>query len=130
LKKGVKIINSNVLVFLNFGLVISPGLTFFIEKCLTEKIGTESVVAPKWYLSYLHRALETISGRTDLWEKTMSYLGNLLKNLGLLIVIGIVLLMLFPDMIRQVFGLYGQLFGPVLLGLIILVIALPRKRRR
>jgi len=59
----------------------------------------------------------------------MEFLKALLRNLGLLIIIGLVLIVLFPDMMKQIFQLYGGLFGPVALVLII-VAALPLKKRR
>jgi hypothetical protein len=58
----------------------------------------------------------------------MRFLKDFLRNLGLLLVIGLILYVLFPYMMRQVFQLYGALFGPVVI-LIIIVAALPRKRR-
>ena len=58
----------------------------------------------------------------------MQFLKDFLKNLTLLIVISVVLLILFPDMMRQVFQLYGALFGPLAI-ILVMVIALPRKRR-
>lgn len=58
----------------------------------------------------------------------MRFLKDFLRNLGLLLVIGLVLYVLFPDIMRQVFQIYGALFGPVVI-LIIIVAALPRKRR-
>jgi hypothetical protein len=44
------------------------------------------------------------------------------------IIIGIVLFILFPDMMRQVFELYGALIGPLAI-IILLVAALPRKNK-
>jgi hypothetical protein len=59
----------------------------------------------------------------------MQFVKRLLLNLALLVVIGIVLFILFPDMMRQILRLYGLLFGP--LALVILVVAaLPRRSRR
>ncbi|HEX2981832.1 MAG TPA: hypothetical protein VHO48_16345 [Anaerolineaceae bacterium] len=59
----------------------------------------------------------------------MDFLKSFLQNLFLLVVIGIGLLILFPDMMRQVFELYGVLFGPGLI-LILVATALPRRSRR
>ncbi len=36
---------------------------------------------------------------------------------------------MFPDMMKQVYELYGMLFGPLAL-LILVVIALPQKKRK
>jgi hypothetical protein len=58
----------------------------------------------------------------------MQFIKNFLRNLALLIVISLLLLVLFPDMMRQVFQLYGALFGPIAI-IIIMFAALPRKRR-
>ncbi len=55
---------------------------------------------------------------------------RLLWNLGLLIAIGLVLYVLFPDIIRQVAQVYGLLFGPVIIILLVLAAAMPQGRRR
>jgi len=55
----------------------------------------------------------------------MTFLKKILRNLAFLVGIGIVLYILYPDMMSQVFELYWGIFGPLaLLGLI--VAALPR----
>ena len=58
----------------------------------------------------------------------MQFLKDLLRNLALLIVIGIILLLVAPAMMKQVYELFGALFGPMLL-LLIVVAALPRRKR-
>jgi hypothetical protein len=62
-------------------------------------------------------------------QKTLQFVTDFLRNPGLLLIIGIVLLVLFPDMMRQVFQLYGALFGPLVI-LMVVVAALPRRSRR
>lgn len=57
----------------------------------------------------------------------MKFFLNFLKNLGILVAIGIVIFLLEPEMMRQVFDVYGLLFGPIAL-LFVVVAALPRKR--
>jgi hypothetical protein len=59
----------------------------------------------------------------------MQFLKNLALNLLLLLVIGVALFVIFPDIMKQVLGIYGALFGP-LVFLMILVVAMPRKRSR
>ncbi len=59
----------------------------------------------------------------------MQFLKAFLRNLVFLFVLGIVLLILFPTQMSQIYQLYGALFGPIAL-LMLLVAALPRKRRR
>ncbi len=59
----------------------------------------------------------------------MQFLKNFLKNLGFLVVIGIVLFFVAPDMMRQVFDAFGQLFGPLAI-IMIIVAALPSKRTK
>jgi hypothetical protein len=59
----------------------------------------------------------------------MQFLKNFLKNLGFLVVIGIVLFFVAPDMMRQVFDAFGQLFGPLAI-IMIIVAALPSRRTR
>jgi len=56
------------------------------------------------------------------------FLKDLLRNLAFLIGIGVVLYIIAPDMMRQVFQLYGMLFGPIAI-LLVIVAALPRKKR-
>jgi len=58
----------------------------------------------------------------------MQFIKDLLMNLLILVVIGIALFFLFPDIMREVFNLYGQLLGPLVI-IILVVIALPTKRR-
>jgi hypothetical protein len=64
----------------------------------------------------------------DKLEKKTEFLKDFLRNLGLLLIIGLVLFVLFPDMMKQIFHLYGALFGPVAI-IIVIVAALPRKKR-
>ena len=59
----------------------------------------------------------------------MQFLKNFLKNLGFLVVIGIVLFFVAPDMMRQVFDAFGQLFGPLAI-IMIIVAALPSRRKK
>ena len=59
----------------------------------------------------------------------MEFLKNWLKNLGLLLIIGIILFLMFPAMMKQVFEAYGMIFGP-LIFVMILVYSLPRKGKR
>ena len=58
----------------------------------------------------------------------MQFIKDFIRNLLILITIGVVLFFMFPDMIKQVFELYGMLFGPLAL-VVLIVIALPRKKR-
>ncbi len=60
----------------------------------------------------------------------MKFLRNFLWNLGLLLGIGVVLFLIYPDMMRQIFQLYGAFLGPGLVILIVVVAALPRRSRR
>ncbi len=59
----------------------------------------------------------------------VQFLKNFLKNLGFLVVIGIVLFFVAPNMMRQVFDAFGQLFGPLAI-IMIIVAALPSKRTK
>jgi len=61
-------------------------------------------------------------------EADIEFIKDLLMNLLILVVIGIALFFLFPDIMREVFNLYGQLLGPLVI-IILVVIALPTKRR-
>ena len=58
----------------------------------------------------------------------MQFLKDLLRNLAILIVIGLVLYFMYPDMMKQVFQLYGLLFGPLVI-FIVIVAAFPRRKR-
>jgi len=60
----------------------------------------------------------------------MSFLKGFLTNLLIIAAIGVVLFIVAPDMMKQVFQLYGGLFGPIVIVLLIIVAALPRRRRR
>lgn len=59
----------------------------------------------------------------------MQFLKDFLRNLAILIAIGIVLYLLYPSWMSQVFNIYGLLFGPLAIVMLI-VFALPRKKRR
>lgn len=59
----------------------------------------------------------------------MQYIKNFIINLLILISLGVVLFIIFPDLTKQVFQLYGMLFGPIAI-LLLIVAALPRKKRR
>ncbi len=58
----------------------------------------------------------------------MDFLKGLLKNLAFLLAIGVVLFVLFPNQMSQVFQLYGAIFGPIAI-LILIGAAMPRKKR-
>ncbi len=59
----------------------------------------------------------------------MDSLKGLLKNLTLLIGIGLILLILFPSQMSQVYELLGGLFGPLAI-VILIVAALPDKKKK
>jgi drug/metabolite transporter superfamily protein YnfA len=58
----------------------------------------------------------------------MYFLKTFIRNLALLIIIGIILFILFPEIMGQVYHLYGAIFGPLAV-VILLVAAIPRKQR-
>jgi hypothetical protein len=58
----------------------------------------------------------------------MQFLKDLFRNLFILAVIGIALLIFFPQIMSQVYNLLGTLFGPAIIILVI-VFALPKKTR-
>ncbi len=58
----------------------------------------------------------------------MSFLKDLLRNFLILGVIRVVLFLLFPDMMKQVYGTFEALFGLFVI-IILLLFSLPRKRR-
>ncbi len=74
--------------------------------------------------------MEGSSCGTTAPEETKPFIKRLLRNLGILIVIGILLLLLYPDAMRQVFQTYVALFGPGLALLLLVTAALPEPRRR
>jgi len=59
----------------------------------------------------------------------MQFLKDFLRNLLFLLLLGVVLYFMFPDMMKQIFELYGLLFGPLAV-VMLLAIALPRKKRK
>jgi len=58
----------------------------------------------------------------------MQFVKDLIRNLIVLLIIGLILFVLFPGPMSQIFQLYGLLFGPLAI-LILIVTALPRKRK-
>jgi len=59
----------------------------------------------------------------------MHFLKNFLINLFWLFVFGLVVYLIFPDIIGMVYKAIGQLFGPLVI-LLIIVAALPSRRTR
>lgn len=59
----------------------------------------------------------------------MDFLKAFLRNLALLVIIGVVLFVLFPQMMKQVYELFGALFGPLVI-ILVAAAALPRRQRR
>ncbi len=72
------------------------------------------------------------SSNSAIFHKTtkpqMEFLKDFLRNLAILIGIGVVMYIFFPDMMKRVFQLYGMIFGPIAI-LFVIVVALPRKKR-
>jgi hypothetical protein len=64
----------------------------------------------------------------DKQEKKMEFLKGFFRNLGLLLIIGLVLFVLFPEIMKQIFQLYGVLLGPIAI-IVVIVAALPRKKQ-
>ena len=58
----------------------------------------------------------------------MQFLKDLLRNLAILIVIGLVVYFMYPDMMKQVYESFGLIFGPLAI-LMVIVFAMPRRRR-
>ncbi len=58
----------------------------------------------------------------------MRFLKDFLRNFALLIIIGVILLLVAPGMMKQVYEPLGALFEPLLI-LLIIVAALPRKKK-
>ena len=56
------------------------------------------------------------------------FIKDFLRNLAILIAIGVVLFIVAPDFMNPVFQLYGALLGPIIIVLVV-VAALPRKKR-
>jgi len=59
-----------------------------------------------------------------MWK--MQFLKDLIRNLAILIVIGLVVYFMYPDIMKQVYEFFGLLFGPLAI-LMVIVFALPRK---
>lgn len=58
----------------------------------------------------------------------LDILKRFLRNLAFLLIIGVVLFILFPNQMSQIYQLYGAIFGPVAI-LILIVGALPNNKR-
>jgi preprotein translocase subunit SecY len=59
----------------------------------------------------------------------MTFLKDLLRNLLILGAIILVMFIIYPDIMKQVFQVYGALFGPLAI-IMLIVFALPRPRRK
>lgn len=59
----------------------------------------------------------------------MQFIKDFVRNLVILFVMVLILLALFPTMMSQVLQFYSLIFGPLAI-LMVIVFALPRRRRR
>jgi hypothetical protein len=59
----------------------------------------------------------------------MEFFKNLLRNILILVVIGVVIYLMYPAIMGQVFQFYWMLFGPLAIVMLI-VFALPRRSRK
>ena len=59
----------------------------------------------------------------------MLFLKDLPKILAIMIIIGLVVYLIYPGMMKQVYEAYGLIFGPLAI-LMVIVYAMPRKRKR
>jgi hypothetical protein len=59
----------------------------------------------------------------------VQFLKNFLINLYWLFVFGLIVYLIYPDIIGMVYKTIGQLFGPLVI-LMIIVVALPSKRTK
>jgi asparagine N-glycosylation enzyme membrane subunit Stt3 len=55
---------------------------------------------------------------------------DFLRNLGILIIIGVVFFVLFPEIMRGILGLYDGLGILPIFILLVIVSALPKRKRR
>jgi len=55
---------------------------------------------------------------------------DFLRNLGILLVLAIIVFALFPDIMRQVFGLFNGLGILPFFIIMVLISAIPRRKRR
>ena len=60
----------------------------------------------------------------------VQFIKDVVRNLALLLILGVVLFLIFPDMMRQVLSLYGALFGPLIVVILIVAALRRRKSRR
>jgi uncharacterized membrane protein len=60
----------------------------------------------------------------------MRFIKRLVRNIAILVVIGIILLIIYPDIMRQIYQFYLVVFGPGLCILLLITAALPEPRRR
>jgi len=59
----------------------------------------------------------------------MQFFKDLLRNLAILIILGLVVYFIYPDMMKQVYEFFGLLYGPLAI-LMVIVFAIPRRRTR
>ena len=59
----------------------------------------------------------------------MDFLKGFLRNIALLAVIGLILYLIEPAMVRQVIEAYWLIFGPIAI-LLVIVFAIPRTKGR
>jgi len=59
----------------------------------------------------------------------MKFIDAWVRNLFVLFVIGVVLFLMFPREMKEIFGVFGAIFGPLAI-IMLLVAALPRNGRK
>ena len=84
---------------------------------------------PQWSKQDIYSIIYRFLSKLGKIGVKMEFLKGFLRNLGLLLIIGMILFILFPDMMKQIFQLYGALLGPIAI-IVVIVAALPRKKRR
>ena len=55
---------------------------------------------------------------------------NFLINLGVLLGLGLIIFILFPDIVKQIFGIYNGLGILPMFILMVILAALPRRKKR
>lgn len=59
----------------------------------------------------------------------MDFFKDLLKNLGLLLLIGLIIIMLSPGWMGQLIHLFGTMLGPIAI-LMLIMLVIPKGNRR
>lgn len=128
--RGVRLVNQKYLlsaISQTNGRVIEANKVWSLSERIMDRLPFSSVNSEAYRNLELSGLTEQKANKSS--NTTMNFLSAFLRNLLLLVGAGILLLILFPTIMGSVFGVYGAIFGPLAI-IMLLVFALPQSKSR